>query len=279
MPHPALDLATSPSTTIRCLKRGILRRGCHPYNPKFFPSPFLLSVSLCLGLGLGLARKLSICPCFFLPSFCLCCCCCCCCCEAFHLPCALMASGLTCVLPSSILHVGSTCSSPDSSISRATGIPAAASSAAGTVPAVPRSALQQYGSVTSGFRGWSPLLTHNVATIIKGSKRSAKIVVMATGESESSNPVASLFEGLQEAWEKTDDKLAIGGLGAAALVILWASTGLISAIDKLPLLPAFFEFVGILFTGWFVYRYLLFKPDREELVKKIEIAKEKITGQ
>jgi hypothetical protein len=30
---------------------------------------------------------------------------------------------------------------------------------------------------------------------------------------------------------------------------------------------------------WFVYRYLLFKPDREELFKLIDDAKSKITGQ
>jgi energy-coupling factor transporter transmembrane protein EcfT len=80
-------------------------------------------------------------------------------------------------------------------------------------------------------------------------------------------------------WDKLDDKLAVGGLGFAALIVLWASTGLIGAIDKLPLIPAVFEFVGILFSGWFVYRYLLFKPDREELLKVIDDAKSKITGQ
>ncbi|CAM6017766.1 unnamed protein product [Sphagnum balticum] len=87
------------------------------------------------------------------------------------------------------------------------------------------------------------------------------------------------LKSVQEAWDKADDKLAISGLGFAALLILWASTGLINAIDKLPLIPAVFEFVGILFSGWFVYRYLLFKPDREELFKLIDDAKSKITGQ
>ncbi|CAK9195013.1 unnamed protein product, partial [Sphagnum troendelagicum] len=87
------------------------------------------------------------------------------------------------------------------------------------------------------------------------------------------------LKSVQEAWDKADDKLAISGLGFAALLVLWASTGLINAIDKLPLIPAVFEFVGILFSGWFVYRYLLFKPDREELFKLIDDAKSKITGQ
>ncbi|KAH7299097.1 hypothetical protein KP509_25G072200 [Ceratopteris richardii] len=102
---------------------------------------------------------------------------------------------------------------------------------------------------------------------------------MATGDtSDPSETVQNALKYVQDTWEKTDDKLAVGGLGFSALIVLWASAGLIGAIDKLPLIPSFFEFVGILFTGWFIYRYLLFKPDREELVKKLETALAKITG-
>lgn len=103
---------------------------------------------------------------------------------------------------------------------------------------------------------------------------------MATGDQskDPSQAVQDFLKSVQEAWNKTDDKLAVGGLGVTALIALWASAGLIGAIDKLPFVPSLFEFVGILFTGWFIYRYLLFKPDREELVKKIEDALTKITG-
>eukprot|EP00249_Psilotum_nudum_P008483 c21305_g1_i1 orf=129-668(+) len=110
-------------------------------------------------------------------------------------------------------------------------------------------------------------------------KRAIGIVAMTTGQSTDQADVPiDAFKSLQNAWEKTDDKLAIGGLGFAALILLWASTGLISAIDKLPLIPTFFEFVGILFSGWFIYRYLVFKPDREELLQKVEDTVVKITG-
>ena len=33
-------------------------------------------------------------------------------------------------------------------------------------------------------------------------------------------------------------------------------------IDRLPIVGGLLEFVGLLVTGWFVYRYLLFGPDR-----------------
>lgn len=102
---------------------------------------------------------------------------------------------------------------------------------------------------------------------------------MATGDTSDPSKVAQdVLKSVQDAWDKTDDKLAVGGLGFAGLIVLWASAGLVGAIDKLPIIPNFFEFVGILFTGWFIYRYLLFKPDREELVKKLETAVAKITG-
>jgi len=34
-----------------------------------------------------------------------------------------------------------------------------------------------------------------------------------------------------------------------------------------PQLPKLMELVGLGYTAWFVYRYLLFKDSREELVK------------
>ncbi|CAM6064975.1 unnamed protein product [Sphagnum tenellum] len=117
----------------------------------------------------------------------------------------------------------------------------------------------------------------SLSRIFEFQSRSAEATEEASEEFEAA--LKNTLKSVQEAWDKADDKLAISGLGFAALLVLWASTGLINAIDKLPLIPAVFEFVGILFSGWFVYRYLLFKPDREELFKLIDDAKSKITGQ
>jgi selenocysteine lyase/cysteine desulfurase len=88
------------------------------------------------------------------------------------------------------------------------------------------------------------------------------VAAKVTETNDATEALNNVLKSLQDQWEKVDDKLAIGGLGFSALIVLWASTGLIGAIDKLPFIPSFFEFVGILFSGWFVYRYLLFKPDR-----------------
>ncbi|KAG9140622.1 hypothetical protein Leryth_006825 [Lithospermum erythrorhizon] len=43
-------------------------------------------------------------------------------------------------------------------------------------------------------------------------------------------------------------------------------------------LPKVMELVGLGYTGWFVYRYLLFKQSRKELATDIESLKKKIAG-
>lgn len=133
---------------------------------------------------------------------------------------------------------------------------------------------QQNPLVVSRSFSFSPLLLKSTDV-----GRPVSIVAMATGDSSDPTEAArDILKSAQEAWDKTEDKLAVGGLGFTALIALWASTGLIGAIDRLPLIPNLFEFIGLLFTGWFIYRYLLFKPDREELFKKFDDAVAKITG-
>ncbi|KAL2462669.1 CAAD domain-containing protein [Forsythia ovata] len=91
------------------------------------------------------------------------------------------------------------------------------------------------------------------------------VIAKATSESSESSTSLSVAKNVQNLWDKSEDRLALIGLGFAAVVALWASTNLITAIDKLPVVPSALEFIGILFSTWFTYRYLLFKPDREEL--------------
>ncbi|XP_060219234.1 protein CURVATURE THYLAKOID 1C, chloroplastic [Lycium barbarum] len=102
------------------------------------------------------------------------------------------------------------------------------------------------------------------------------ITAKATSESSESPSVVTSIKNI---WDKPEDRIAVIGLGIAAIVGLWASLNLITAIDHLPLVPSVFEFVGILFSSWFVYRYLLFKPDRKELFQAINKSISDILGQ
>ena len=104
---------------------------------------------------------------------------------------------------------------------------------------------------------------------------------MATGEASpevTSTDIPELVKPIQEAWDKVEDKYAVGSLAVAGVVLLWGSTGLISAIDRLPLIPGVLELVGIGYTGWFAYKNLVFKPDREALIEKIKCTYKDIIG-
>ncbi|TRO82830.1 hypothetical protein FKB34_16770 [Glycocaulis profundi] len=90
--------------------------------------------------------------------------------------------------------------------------------------------------------------------------------------------VQELIKPIQEAWDKVEDKYAVSSLVVSGAVLLWGSTGLISAIDRLPLVPGVLELVGIGYTGWFAYKNLVFKPDREALIEKIKCTYKDIIG-
>ncbi len=68
-------------------------------------------------------------------------------------------------------------------------------------------------------------------------------------------------------WDKVENKTGVVIYGAGAVVLLWLSSTIVGAINHVPLIPKVFELVGLGYTAWFVYRYLLFKESRQELSK------------
>ncbi|KAL5992635.1 hypothetical protein ACLOJK_013554 [Asimina triloba] len=47
--------------------------------------------------------------------------------------------------------------------------------------------------------------------------------------------------------------------GSSATLALWISSAIVNAIDSIPLFPKVMELVGLIFTIWFSYRYVIFK--------------------
>ncbi|URE07302.1 Thylakoid membrane phosphoprotein 14 kDa [Musa troglodytarum] len=111
---------------------------------------------------------------------------------------------------------------------------------------------------------WSPRKT--------ASHMSRSVIAMATGETpaEVSSELPEVVKTIKDAWDKLDDKYAVASLVLVGLVALWTTTGMISAIDRLPIVPGVLELVGIGYTAWFVYYNLVFEPDREALIEKIK---------
>ena len=68
------------------------------------------------------------------------------------------------------------------------------------------------------------------------------------------------------------------GLIVAALISVKLVLALIGAINEIPLLAPVFELIGLLYSGWFVYRYLLRVSSREELGERFNGLKDQVIG-
>jgi len=93
-----------------------------------------------------------------------------------------------------------------------------------------------------------------------------------------SKQVDELVEDLKAKWDRVENKTTVAIYAGGALTALWLSSTLVGAINTLPLVPKLLELVGLGYTGWFTYRYLLFKSSRKELADDIEELKAKISG-
>lgn len=68
------------------------------------------------------------------------------------------------------------------------------------------------------------------------------------------------------------------GLIIAGIITVKLTLALLSAINDVPLLAPVFELVGIAYTAWFVYRYLLQSKTRSELVQEFHSLKAEVLG-
>ncbi|KAI5064298.1 hypothetical protein GOP47_0020968 [Adiantum capillus-veneris] len=115
--------------------------------------------------------------------------------------------------------------------------------------------------------------------------RCAGVCVRATtsssedsGMSDASRQIQEIFDDLKMKYDALENKSQVWIYGGGALVALWFSSIIVGAVNNIPLLPKVLEFVGLCYSGWFVYRYLLFKSSRKQLAADIEELKLKITG-
>jgi len=83
---------------------------------------------------------------------------------------------------------------------------------------------------------------------------------------------------LKAKWDAVENKTTVITYASGAILALWLTSVIVGAINSVPLLPKIMELVGLGYTGWFVYRYLLFKESRKELADDIESLKKKIAG-
>merc|ERR1711977_710828 len=81
-----------------------------------------------------------------------------------------------------------------------------------------------------------------------------------------------------EKWESVENKPQAILYAGGAVVALVLVNSVVGAVNSLPLFPKVFKLVGLGYTAWFTYKYLLFKSSRAELATDIEELKAKISG-
>ncbi|KAM7261270.1 hypothetical protein ACFE04_026745 [Oxalis oulophora] len=113
---------------------------------------------------------------------------------------------------------------------------------------------------------------------VSGSRRFPMLQVRASSDDSTPIDTTELFTDLKEKWDAVENKSTVLLYGGGALVAVWLSSVVVGAINSVPLVPKIMELVGLGYSGWFVYRYLLFKQSRKELATDIEDLKKKIAG-
>ena len=72
--------------------------------------------------------------------------------------------------------------------------------------------------------------------------------------------------------------ITVIGLVFGILIAIKMTFAILSAINDIPVLAPTMELIGLIYTGWFVYRYLLKAHNRSELLSNLGEVQDQITG-
>lgn len=79
-------------------------------------------------------------------------------------------------------------------------------------------------------------------------------------------------------YEQYKSPLTVVGLILVSIISLKVLLGIVNELNDIPLLAPTFEIIGIGYTVWFVYRYLLRSSNRQQLGQEIQAIKEQVFG-
>lgn len=90
---------------------------------------------------------------------------------------------------------------------------------------------------------------------------------------------AKLIQQMQSSFSvEQKSAVIVAALVIVAIPVIILSNKVLNVIDGIPLLEPILELVGLVYTFWFVYRYLIFAQSRKELIDGITGIKSKIMG-
>lgn len=90
--------------------------------------------------------------------------------------------------------------------------------------------------------------------------------------------LATLPEYLGSFFNRYKQPLITVGLLVAAIVSVRVVLAILDALNDIPLVAPTFELIGIGYSAWFVYRYLLKASNRQELTSEIAALKSQVVG-
>ena len=64
-----------------------------------------------------------------------------------------------------------------------------------------------------------------------------------------------------------------------ALISIKLTLAVLGAINDIPVLAPLFELIGLLYSGWFIYRFLWKAANRQELLDSLNDLKNQVLGQ
>jgi hypothetical protein len=127
-----------------------------------------------------------------------------------------------------------------------------------------------------------------------------EVVEVNNGETKLLLPQSSSTESYSTQWQQYGERIAAfiealpsyvtrffaenkGPLGSIGLILAVFVTvkltlALLDAINDIPLVAPTLELIGLVYTTWFVYRYLLSASSRQELSEEVKTLKEQVLG-
>ena len=90
--------------------------------------------------------------------------------------------------------------------------------------------------------------------------------------------LATLPDYLGTFFNRYKQPLITVGLLVAAIVSVRVVLAILDALNDIPLVAPTFELIGIGYSAWFVYRYLLKASNRQELTSEIAALKSQVVG-
>jgi len=101
--------------------------------------------------------------------------------------------------------------------------------------------------------------------------------IHAKGNNKIDFDAGNLVKDVTDRIDAIENKPLAALYAGGAVIALVTLNGIVASFESIPLLPKVMELVGVSYSVWFAYRYLLTASSRKELMQDIDEVKAKIS--